>query len=415
VKDLIIDLKNTKETRKKVSLSLGIIVILFVGYLIGFNVGESRTEKRIPDDIANALENKPEDVDFSTFWKAWNIINEIYVDNDKVLPQDKVWGAIAGLAGSTGDPYTTFFPPKEAEMFEENIRGNFGGVGMEVGMKEDILTVIAPLKDTPAQRAGILAGDNILAIDQKSTAGMTVDEAVGLIRGEVGTKVKLTLVRKGREGTFDIEITRDTIKIPTSETELRSDGIFVIKLFNFSAISPNEFREALRNFLEQGGNDKLILDLRGNPGGFLNAAVDIASWFLPAGKVIVTEDYGKNGEDIVHRSKGYDIFNDNLKFVILVNEGSASASEILAGALKEHGKAIIVGTDTFGKGSVQELVEITDNTSLKVTVAKWLTPDGNSISDGGVKPDYKVEFTQDDFKKGIDPQLNKAVEILLKK
>ena len=192
--------------------------------------------------------------------------------------------------------------------------------------------------------------------------------------------------------------------------------MFVIRLFNFSAVSPHLFRNSLREFINSG-SDKLVLDLRGNPGGFLEAAVDMASWFLPLGKVIVREDFGNadiNGaEPRVHRSKGYDVFDDDLKMAVLINQGSASASEILAGALSEHGVATLVGAQTFGKGSVQELVDITGETSLKVTIARWLTPKGASISDGGVAPDVAVEFTLEDLEAGRDPQLEKAIEIVV--
>ncbi len=407
--------ENLRGSGNKVLTSIIMLLLIIGAFFTGMFVGENSEESKVTE-VANQDLGQPEQVDFSVFWKAWNIINEKYVDNEDIEPQDKIWGAISGLASSLGDPYTNFLPPQEAELFAENISGNFGGVGMEIGIRDSILIVIAPLKDTPAERAGIQAGDIILAVDGESTANMSVDESVSVIRGEIGTSVKLTLIREGREGTFDIDIdvVRDIIKIPTMESELRPDGVFVIRLFNFSAISPNEFRIALRNFIN-GGSNKLILDLRGNPGGFLEASIDIASWFLPVGKIIVTEDYKNNGEDLIHRSKGYDIFNENLKFVILVDRGSASASEILAGALKEHDVATIVGSKSFGKGSVQELADVTNGASLKVTVAKWLTPNGNSISDGGVKPDVEVEMTIEDFNAGLDPQLEKAVEILLEK
>ena len=187
--------------------------------------------------------------------------------------------------------------------------------------------------------------------------------------------------------------------------------MFVIRLYSFSAQSPRLFRDALRKFVESGSN-KLLLDLRGNPGGYLEAAVDMASWFLPAGKIIVTEDSGKNGKRAPHRSRGYDIFNKNLKFVILVNAGSASASEILAGALQEHGVAKLVGTKTFGKGSVQEVVKLTPETNLKVTVARWLTPNGVSISLAGLKPDVEVKMTPEDIEKKRDLQTDKAIQLL---
>ena len=200
---------------------------------------------------------------------------------------------------------------------------------------------------------------------------------------------------------------------PDAGLGLRKDGVFIIRLYNFSANSANLFRAALRAFVESGSN-KLLLDLRGNPGGYLEAAVDIGSWFLPAGEVIVTEDSGEKGGTKVHRSRGYDAFNKRLrlKMILLVNNGSASASEILAGALQEHGVARLVGTRTFGKGSVQELVKITPDTSLKVTVARWLTPNGTSISFKGIAPDIEVKLTPEDLEKHRDPQMDRAIELL---
>jgi len=206
------------------------------------------------------------------------------------------------------------------------------------------------------------------------------------------------------------------ISIPTLESSSKGD-IYTIKLFSFTSESPQLFRTAMREFLSSGKN-KLVLDLRGNPGGYLDAAWDITSWFLPVGKVIVTEDFGKNSEseNIVLRSKGYDVMNkyfgSNYKVVVLVDGGSASAAEIMAGALKEQGVAKLVGTKTFGKGSVQELVEITPETSLKVTIARWLTPSGHNLSHDGLEPDFKVEMTQKDVDSKKDPQMDKAVEIL---
>jgi carboxyl-terminal processing protease len=285
---------------------------------------------------------------------------------------------------------------------------------MEVGEKDSILVVISPIKDTPAEKAGIKAGDIILQIDGKVTSEMSVDEAVGLIRGEKGTTVEFVLAREGEKGSLSIKVVRDNIRIPTLEYEKRKDGIFVISLFNFSAGVENDFRKALREFV-LSKSDKLIIDLRGNPGGYLDAAVDISSWFLPAGKIVVQEDFGKDTEPKVFRSKGYNIFNENLKMVVLVDNGSASASEIVAGALKEHDIAQIVGEKTYGKGSVQELIPISKDTSLKLTIARWLTPNGVSISDSGLEPNVVVERVSKDLKNDKDMQLEKAVDILLKK
>lgn len=414
----------------KVVLAFCILAISATVFFVGFYVGNNNIpEVDKIDIIVNKTGEVPkkeevskgnvESIDLSEFWAVWNILNDKFVSSTttEVTNQEKIWGAIGGLTDSFGDPYTVFFPPKEAEIFQTSINGNFSGVGMEIGIKDDQLTVITPLKGTPAERAGMLSGDKIIAINDKNTAGIAIDEAVQLIRGEKGTRVKLTVIRKGLNKSFDVEIIRDTIVIPTIDTELRSDGIFVLSLYNFSSVSPNLFKDALKKFVDSKSN-KLILDLRGNAGGYLGAAVDMASWFLPEGKVVVTEDFGEKNKEQnnIHRSRGYNIFDKNLKFIILIDNGSASASEILAGALSEHGVAKLVGTNTFGKGSVQELVNIgKDRASLKITVARWLTPNGKSISNGGLVPDYKVEYTAKDRENGIDPQMDKAVELLLKK
>ncbi len=405
-----------KNRRVLISYIAAGILLLTGAFAIGYYYGNSRAVVVQNINLANKSPTviTSDTVDFDPFWKVWGILSDRYVSK-KMIPtdQEKVWGAISGLASSMGDPYTTFFPPVEAKAFQESIAGEFSGVGMEIGLRDRVITVISPLKGTPAYNAGIKAGDKILKIDGTPTTDMTVDKAVSLIRGKKGTVVELSLFRDGLKQPLELKITRDTIQIPTIDTEKRKDGIFVIKLYSFSANSPDLFRNALREFVESG-NDKLLLDLRGNPGGYLEAAVDIASWFLPVGKTVVREDGGKTGGEKVFRSKGYDIFNDKLKFVILVNKGSASASEILAGALSEHGVAKLVGEKTFGKGSVQELVNITSDTSLKVTIARWLTPNGLSISEGGLTPDFEVIPTDDDIAKTLDPQLDKAVELLLK-
>ncbi len=406
-------MQNFLKTRHIANVSLVIALFVFI-FLVGVYVGDSN---RPEIDKILGISNKETPIvttqtDFSSFWKAWNTINEKYPTANKITDQNRVYGAISGLVGSLDDPYSVFFAPEEAKAFEEEIAGSFDGIGMEVGMKDKVLTVIAPLKDTPAYRANIKSGDKILKIDKKVTAGLSVEEAIKLIRGPKGTSVILTISREGLQQPKEIIIIRDTINVPTLDTEMRKDGIFEIKLYSFSANSTNLFRQAIKQFIDSGSG-RLLLDLRGNPGGYLDAAVDMASWFLEGGKIIVTEDYGNNKTAEIFRSKGYDIFNDKLKFVILIDEGSASASEILAGAMQDHGKAKLVGAKTFGKGSVQEVIKITSDTILKITVAKWLTPNGASISEKGLTPDYPVEITQKDFEAKKDPQLEKAVELLL--
>lgn len=389
------------------------IALVFYG---GFAYGRGyKTDEEKLAGIINKTDTL-NSVDFAAFWKAWNVVNEKFISSvststEKVSDQARVYGAIGGMVSALNDPYTVFFPPVEAKSFGEQISGQIEGVGMEVGMKDGVLTVVAPIKDTPAYKAGIKPGDKILKIDDTVTNTLNGDSAVKLIRGKKGTPVRLTLYREGVKEPFEISVIRDVINMPTVDTEKRGD-VFIIRLYSFSAISPDLFRSALREFMLSGSN-KLILDLRGNPGGYLEAAQDMASWFLPTGKVIVSEDFKDKEKNQVFRSKGYNIFNDKLKFIILIDGGSASASEILAGALHEHGVAKLVGTKSFGKGSVQELVDITSDTSLKVTIARWLTPNGNSISHMGIMPDVEVKLDEEAYKKDkTDTQLNKALELL---
>lgn len=364
----------------------------------------------------------PAGVDFSPVWRAWGIIDEKFVPaavatsspvatSTEAQNQERVWGMIGGLAASLNDPYTFFLPPAENEQFASDMSGSFEGVGMEIAVRDQVLTVVSPLKGTPAYNAGIKALDQILKIDGVVTSGMDVGSAVKKIRGPKGTEVTFLILRAGWSAPREIKVVRDVINVPTVTSTARPDGIFVIQLSTFTSSSPDLFRSALREFIESR-DASLVLDLRGNPGGYLEAAVNMASWFLPTGKIVVTEDYAGHASNVVHRSLGYDIFNENLKMVILVDHGSASASEILAAALRNHGVAKLVGTNTFGKGSVQELVEITPETALKITVAHWLGPDGIQIPREGIEPDVKIEPTEEEAKAGKDVQLEKAVEIL---
>ncbi len=397
----------------KIVLITAFLIAVSFGSGIYYGKSEQRTGYKKPE-ILNSLSSASSTVDLAAFWATWAILDQKFVythdDAKKIGSQDKLWGAIQGLTNSYGDPYTVFMPPEDSKSFESDISGNFEGVGMELGIKDKKLVVVAPLKGTPAYKAGVMKGDVLLKIDGKDATNMSVNEAVKLIRGKAGTEVTITFEREGTTVPVEIKIIRGIIDVPTAETEIKDD-VFIIKLYNFYALSSDKFRFALREFLESG-KYKLVLDLRGNPGGFLESAVDMASWFLPLGKPVVRENFGPNTEERVYRSRGYNIFTDMLKMVILADSGSASASEILAGALQEHKIAKIVGIKTFGKGSVQELIKVTPDTSLKVTIARWLTPNGISISDGGLTPDYEVKMTAEDLKDGRDPQMDKAIEIL---
>lgn len=377
--------------RSRILTLVSALVLIGAVFVTGIYVGYSERpfvsrlpfleEPELPPTLA-----EQDKVDFAPFWKAWSLLEEKYIDPDTIDRQKLVWSAIEGLASGLGDPYTQFFPPEEEKAFNEQLSGEFEGIGAEIGLRNGKLTVIAPLEGSPSQRAGLKSGDIILRIDKEDATGLSVDAAVKRIRGKGGTVVTLTVFRESSSETKDITITRDKIVVPVIATKTVEDA-FVIQLYSFSANSPGAFRDAIVAF-SNSGKQKLILDLRNNPGGFLEAAVSISSWFIPEGKVVVTEKI-RGQSDRVHRSDGYaDV--KGLKMVVLVNGGSASASEIVAGALQDHGIAMIVGTQSFGKGSVQEVVPVTDDTSLKITIAKWFTPNDNTIAGKGITPNIVV-------------------------
>jgi len=376
--------------------------------------------------VLNTQGEAVSDVDFAPFWRAWQVIDQKYIATtgtstasstassspSEIDQNARVWGAISGMVDALGDPYTVFFPPTEKEIFDEDIKGSFGGVGIELGVRDGILTAISALEGTPAKRAGIQSGDKIIKVDGVSTEKMTSERAMTLIRGEVGTSVTLTLYREGVQKTFDIAIVRAIIEVPTLETKTLPGNIFVITLYNFTGKSDTLFKDAVKKFVASGSN-KLIVDLRGNPGGYLDSAVEISSWFLPEGKVILREQVGPQKTERIHRTTHKGISMKGVRMAILIDEGSASASEIMAGALKEHGVAKLIGEKSFGKGSVQELVSITKETSLKVTIARWLTPLGNSLSHNGLSPDIEVVPSAEDLKTGRDVQMERAVSYVL--
>ena len=298
--------------KEKLQTHSTVISIFVVLLLVTFSIGYKTAAYSISQEaLVAGVEHKdsPTNVDFDAFWKAWNVINEKYVpttSSTTPTDQEKVYGAIQGLAASTGDPYTVFFPPVESKSFGEQISGSFEGVGMEVDVKEGVLTVIAPLKGTPAYKAGIKAGDKIILIDKIPTQGISTTEAIKRIKGKKGTSVEFTIIRGATADPFEISVVRDVIVVPAILTESVGD-VFVIRMYSFSAQSADEFRKALREFVESG-KLKLVLDLRGNPGGYLEAAVDMASWFLPSGKVIVSEESKNLKFSQEYRSRGYNIF-----------------------------------------------------------------------------------------------------------
>ncbi len=345
----------------------------------------------------------------SLFWQVWDLLEEKY-PFEQPAPEERIYAAISGLVAAYGDDYSGFLKPEDNELFEQTIHGEFGGAGMEIGIDDGFLTIIAPLKDSPAERAGFLPGDIITHVNGEDIMNQTFNQVLDKIRGEVGTECTLTIIRPGESlEPRDITFVREIIQIPVLDDRL-VDDVYVISLYNFNDSSEALFKEALIRFKESG-SQKLILDLRNNPGGYLISSIDIASYFIPAGKVIVREDYGeqRKDENQTHRSLGYDLLeNYEYQMIVLINEGSASASEIVAGALQDHEEAIIAGETSFGKGSVQDVIDLGQNASLKITIAKWLTPKGSQISDIGINPDVIVY--PDENKEG-DSQLEKTIEL----
>lgn len=384
--------------------------------LIVFSSGVYSGKFLLPVGIANAqnvsmgtvtIQVSPE---MKMYEDVKKILDEKYIKGADIKEDAKAYGSIKGLVESYGDPYTVFFPPTQAKEFKAVVSGTFSGVGMEVGIKEGVLTVISPLKGSPAEKAGMKPEDKILKINGTSTEGMATDQAVQLIRGEKGTTVTLTIFRKGEEKTKEISIVRDKIDVPVVDTKVVRDS-FVISVYSFSETSAQKFQEALQKFAESKKKN-LVIDLRNNPGGYLEAAVLMSSFFFPSEKVIVSEDFTRTGQKNSHKSKGFNAISPDVKIVILVNGGSASASEILAGAFQDYNRAKIVGEKTFGKGSVQEYIELPNGTSLKVTVARWLTPLGHSISEHGVTPDINIALKEKKKGETIDNQLDMAVKVL---
>lgn len=407
-----------KHFTKKIAItSIAVGSFIFAVFAIGFLLGNATGSKSYADEAKPTVSFLT--MDSTLLSQVQKSIGEkfIFWKSSSTLPTAKEleYGMITGYVSSYKDPYTVFFPPKEAKNFAENVKGSFGGVGMNVGMKDGNIVVIAPLKDSPAMKAGIKAGDIITAVDGKNMLGQPSEEAVNLIRGELDKPVKITVLHLGAKAVTDITVIRKEIKIPTLDTE-KKNGVFVIHLYNFSAESPDLFKTALIDFV----NSKLpylVLDLRGNPGGYLEAAVNMASYFLKEGQIVVSERQGKDEAVVNHRSSGITGLPAGIKMVVMVDGGSASASEILAGALKDHGVAKIVGIKSFGKGSVQELINYDDGSSLKVTIAKWYTPGGVNISENGIKPDIEVAVattTPKGYKGTYDAQLLKAVEVVKK-
>lgn len=399
---------------KKGFLAIFFVLIIFAVFGAGFYFGKSQIPILVPQDIINEDLGKPVNLDFSLFWEAWDKLEKKYVDHSKIDYKQMLYGAISGMVKSVKDDYTVFMPPEDSKIFKEDVSGEFQGVGMEIGTRNNTLTIIAPLGGTPAEKAGLRAGDKILKINGQNTIGMLVEEAVKLIRGPKDTEVILTIVREGWDDVKDFKIIRDVIEVPPLKWELKgppggSPDIAYIKLYQFSEIASSAFNKIGLEILRSPAK-KIILDLRNNPGGYLEVAQDIAGWFLDKGSLITIEDFGGKEKSKEYLAAGPSKFF-SYPIVVLINQGSASGSEILAGTLRDNRGILLIGEKSFGKGSVQELADLKEG-SLKITVAKWLTPKGSLINGQGLAPDIEVELTEKDYNENKDPQLDKAIEIL---
>jgi len=392
-----------------------VAAIVGVTYLTGFGTGwyvagimaqAPAGQALQPQPTIQATPSSPEF--FKVFWEAWDVVTREYYGRKSLDPQKMTYGAIKGMLESLGDPHTYFLTPSDSRIAQEDLQGSFEGIGATIEKRDNKLLVVAPIEGTPADKAGLKPGDHIVRVDDKDTAPLSLIEAVSLIRGKAGTVVKLTVLREGERQPLIFEITRARIAITTVRTRLLEGGVVHLRLSGFTDSTSRELAEALQKAL--AGNPKgLILDLRNNPGGYLNTSVEVASQFLKEGLVLYEQDADGRRRDFRVRPGGLAV---NIPLAVLVNKGTASASEIVAGAIQDAGRAPLIGEKTFGKGSVQTTHTLSDGSSVHVTVTYWFTPKGRQIQEQGLEPDIPVPLTEEDVKNGRDPQLERAIEFL---
>lgn len=394
---------------------IGLVVFAFyAGYQKG-RFGSAMTEAPIAVNEAvfrGTADGQDASIDFSLFWKVWNLLEDRYVESDTLDAKALFYGAIDGMLAATGDPYTTFFDPKENKEFKEELAQSFDGIGAEMQIKDGILTVVAPLDGSPAEKAGIRAGDKVLKINGESTENLDLQEAVDRIRGPRGTEVALSLFHPDEDELREVSVRRDVIVVKSVVVEMRDD-IAIVRITRFGEDTTDEFARAASDIRRQGAKG-ILLDVRNNPGGFLDAAVDLGGYFLPNGSVVVMEENAKK-ERTELKTRGDNAFG-SIPVVILINEGSASASEILAAGIRENrSDVLLVGGKSYGKGSVQELIPTSSTTSVKITIARWLTPKGNQINKVGIEPDEAVKISREDIEADRDPQFDRALTLLKEK
>lgn len=387
-------------------------ILLLFGFAVGVSVTVSSLRTESPSTLQAAIVSlvpTPVGADFGQLVEVWNRVHSDYV-NPTIDDRQLLQGALTGLVDGLGDPYSTFLTADSAKKFEDEISGTFEGVGMQVGYKDDRITIIAPLADSPAEKAGLLAGDIILTVDGTDVSTLNIDQVIDKIRGKQGTTVILTIQRGQDPQAKTFAVVRQTISVDSvTATVVERNGkrLADVAISSFNRDTGRELRAKLKT-INAVGLDGILIDLRNNPGGYLDQAVDVASVFISNGPVVSEVD--RQGENKSFNVNGNAMLPDS-PVVILVDGGSASASEIVAGALQDSGRGKIVGTKTFGKGTVQDYQTLRDGSSLKLTIAKWLTPNGRSISEQGITPDLVVEMPID-LKDTSDPQLDRALDLL---
>ncbi len=386
-----------------------LIVWILIGFTFGWvSNGIFKSETAAGEIIIS--QDGSSTANLSLFWDVWNALEKSYVDTEKLSTQNQIYGAIGGMVNSLDDPYTVFMTPEETTSFHQSLGGELEGIGAELTVKEGLLMVISPLKGSPAEKAGLLPGDYIYMVDGKLTSDMTLFEAINAIRGAPNTDVELTVVRKDSPEPIIMKITREKINVPSVELEYK-DNIAVLSISQFGDNTYSEFEEAVSQLLLKPA-DALILDLRLNGGGYLDTSVEMMSeFFKDKVKAVIVKRRDQDNEIIYTKGNGK---LTDIKIAILINEGSASASEILAGAFQDYKRAIIIGTKSFGKGSVQELSSLTDGSSLRMTIAKWYTPNDRTIDHTGITPDTIVEMESSKIGTEEDIQLQSAIDYLKK-
>lgn len=376
-------------------------LIGIVGFALGSNVDE--LERPRYDSVNQEL---PEELDYSDVDEVYEALREKFAG--ELSEEELMQGLKRGLVDAAGDPFTEYLDVEQAQELQESLDGEFEGIGAEIGIRDDQLVIIAPIDGTPASDAGLQAGDAIVEIDEEVTDDLSVEQAVERIRGDAGSEVVLTIVR-GDDEPQDVPIERAQIAVPSVETEMLDDDIGYIELVRFGRDSTEAFRQAATE-LRADGAEAIVLDVRNNPGGLLNAAVDISSEFLPSGATVVEE---RRQDEVISTEQAQGNGSlEGLSTKVLINQGSASGSEIIAGALRDNDVARLVGEQTFGKGSVQELVELRGGNVLRVTIANWYTPGEVNIEEEGIEPDYEVEMEPEDWDLEDDPVLERALELL---